>query len=1143
MQKSLLSYVSYHLSFIDPIDRALCIERFVGLLSLILQELNNVSFELDTCSTSEKPNIVDMMTQIGSLNLVVVAQLCQIAKHDSVSEIKREQAASLKVKIARFVLALILQHRFCAFTQCLVALRPVEGFGYTIWNDQEPIQALIICWQLLRETSGSLAPFWDVVNDIYPSNFNESMHLQSLEKRWKSLFVLLPFLEFDSKGIIETGRRFELQCDNWTPIKQITGRVLEVYLEPNRPRHPAFNSYCRTLFARCLHLISDWNWAKCEGIIGTLFDFFARNNLSHLKNEECHGSPGFLEHLAENPSLEPIPGERCFHIFLKILAKGLLKLRSIHPAKKIRDIVWRLMPNHGRFHPKEEAIHQEDLDALRNHHDLLATLYWASPPVYRPPLTVVRNLVHVETSHKEACHLNIRTWSNLVRFQLSTQEPLTNLSPFADWHDDLVVQLLRQHTLARSEAEQQVRLTEHEGGLSVNRDMLESTISRNQRQVEAMLDDALVSLKLAIAAARDSGAAIALLSPETVSTIRLFNAQRPQVNGVIERALDVFHTCTQRCAPDLKPNRSSDSNDDSQEYGDWSFAEDGIVHETSTQTASDTQAVRHLQSIVEQPLRLLVSNAFGADTQPKDGILVKIIDTWTAVAALFVRAGLRSWSDYLGPFGQDSWSSLRTTQQTRRYTTYFLAGLADCGKEAYSDHRDHFLRSWIESLVERESLLKFQHRLTSIILNLDKANPLLRNLPFWTDKNSGQYCISASDFSLRRLSLISSVLSNMRELLDNAGAGALSSELRQEYKELLKHLMNAMKHNYQELESASNIRGAYVTFAQRVVEFLQQHTSAICSVDRFFTDSSAFPLPLADPLYVVGQLKNYGLRLQDPRTPKQLAVFLQSVFERTATEGHQEYLVGQLSAAMSDGFEHGDRQTPTLRAFLIEAIVPAYVEVGFTSSNGWILLSPWLQALRLVFMDMLNYLDGTDAASMMWVTSMIFAFVDSLRRGFQHLVDDTSVLGDPHMLHIIGEAFSAITALLPTVDYIIRLNGAVEEIIPCIRYFQSFASLTSDAVDEDYDFDTDLGVEFDDAEIPHKAVRCFAQQELKQSLSRNWTLHDERYYVVRGNTRKEVRISSRTLEEERGFYHEAVRGFFDCMELCRPLDVVMEARN
>jgi len=1136
LQRRIINYVSDHLKFIDPVDRVAFLQRCSSLVTTVWQELAGLDAPTRPVSTTTDESMVDPRLLLGNLNLALANQLSQIAEHDLVPGDVSVQVKSLKTKTIRYTLSLVLRDRFAIFNRCLRDPKRLERCEQALDHGHAAIEAFVICYSILSDNCHSMESFWQVANEILPvTNANKSntaTDVRSLETCWQSLFTVLPFLEFNSLGLLEAGRRFKFQFDNWAPVKQIVSLVLEAYIADSVGQNATFNSYCRALFARCFRLISDWNWARCESIIGILFDFFARNNLAHLRKEECHASPAFLENLADNPLLDISASDRCFHILLKIIAKGLQRMRLVLPIKKIRDIVWRLMPNHGRSHPKEEMIRQKDLDALRNHHDLLCTLYWASPSEFRPRLTVLRNLVHLETSHREACHLNIRAWSYLVHFQLSVQEPLTTLQSFADWHDDLMTQILRQHMQARTEAEEQARLLEYEGGLGTSKDLLETTIARNQRQVEAVLGDALVRLQLAIAATRNPEAARMLFTPALVPVLELFDARQPQSNTVIIQALDVVLAYTTHAAPKSKQPRCRDSNDDSQDYGDWSaFAEDDIVPHDESETSQRALAAAHLRDGVESPLRHLLSNCFGADTPPKEDLLIKVVDVWTTVASLFVGHGMKSWNDYLGPFGQDSWNSLRETQQSRKFNTYFLARLIEVNEDIYFDHREHFLRAWIASLVERESMLKFQHRLTSAILNVDAANRLLKNLPFWAGKDTERFEISLTDFSLRRLSLISSILSNVRESVDNASydGSANASILKQENKELLKHLMTAMKHNYQELGPTSNTRGAYVDFAHRVVEYLQQHTSSVCPVDRFFTDSSAFPLPVGDPLYVVGQLKNYGLRLQDPRTPKQLAVFLQSVSERAATEGQQQYLVDQLYTAMSDEFEGGEARKPTLRSFLVRGIIPAYIELGFGIPLGWTLLSPFLQALRQTFDELPDLLDGAEAASLAAVTCTIESFLWSLRESFQLLVDDLKFLEKPEMLRLLGQCFHTAAGVLPTLDYLIRLRGSVRHSIQCISYLKSFASFTSDTgadcggsnAGSDYRAETQPSI---------AAVRKFAFEELRESLKRYWTQHDGHIYVTRANTKKEVVIDLKSHEEERNEYVAAIRDFLDCLE-------------
>jgi Mus7/MMS22 family len=204
-------------------------------------------------------------------------------------------------------------------------------------------------------------------------------------------------------------------------------------------------------------------------------------------------------------------------------------MREVYAEKKLRNLVFRLMPNHSRSLPKEQAVRQEDLEALRNHHSLLSILDFVSPPSCRPWLRVVRDMIHVESSHRQACHISIRTWADIVTFQLSTQEPPWAIELIVDWYNGLLSQVLRQHSLARKEVEGQ--------GDVVSEEFRESMIAINQRQVGAVLSDLLESLRRAIVSAQTPEAASVLLTPGLKGVFTLFNVRYPRINGVLTHAL------------------------------------------------------------------------------------------------------------------------------------------------------------------------------------------------------------------------------------------------------------------------------------------------------------------------------------------------------------------------------------------------------------------------------------------------------------------------------------------------------------------------------------------------------------------------------------------------------------------------------
>ena len=364
--------------------------------------------------------------------------------------------------------------------------------------------------------------------------------------------------------------------------------------------------------------------------------------------------------------------------------------------------------------------------------------------------------------------------------------------------------------------------------------------------------------------------------------------------------------------------------------------------------------------------------------------------------------------------------------------------------------------------------------------------------------------------------------------------GANVAQLKQEYKDLLKHLMTTMKRNYTELGQGSNVKGAYVDFVHRVVGFLQEHTSDICPMDRFFTDSAAFPLPDYDPNYVVGQLKNFGLRLSDSKTPKQLAVFLQSVSERAAADSHQDCLVEQLYGAITTSSEDAPAK-PTLLGFVIQAIVPAYIQMAIESPVGWVLAVPFLKAIKIVFEGIHLGLDACNAGAVDKLTSVIMTFLDSIRTAVIPLIGQSTFLESSTNFKTLASCFEAVAAILPTLAYILRTRSqeAHGAALTCVAFFRSFSAYThamvapmegikTDTVDTPEMLCTTRNAQLDE-------VHGFVVNELRHTLRNNWVRVGEEYFVTRGSSRRQVMVDIRQFEEERDALRLALHEFGNCL--------------
>ncbi|KAL8908113.1 MAG: hypothetical protein Q9207_001005 [Kuettlingeria erythrocarpa] len=1129
LMRQLIRYLSRYLSFHDTIDRIAFLQRCKDLMLPLFQFL--------LVDRSEEAYASAQITQSSrmraiSLSIVLLAQLLQISKHAIVPQAIQTDLRSCLQDLIGKALRLALNDDSAGIAQCIGRLKHSRGSSVVLDNDNDASVELLVIACHVMEEDVSLTGFWRAMQpSLLPTSAEARRNVRVLEACWERLHFVLPFLAFDQQGVLDADRRRSISTENWAVVKSFLEPVLEAYDGRSHTYSPTINHYCRALFGRCFQLINVWGWRRCESVIGVLFDFFARRSLSHLPNEESRGSPSFLSQLNQKPRLKVDPEDRCFHVLLKTIGTGVQQMQEVYPDKKIRDIVWRLMPNHGRFLPKDQAIQRTDLDALRNHHDLLCTLYWASPSGFRPKPTVIRNLVDVENSHKEACRISIRAWSNLVAFQLTIDEPLANLKAFVDWWNSLLEQIMRQHQNARIEAEEHAGLAESREGFIVNRSLLDATVAQNQRHVEAMLSEVLLSMKNAISIARDLEAATLLLSPDLASVFNLFRVRSSHTNQVVIHALEVLSTFANKARPSAQTVTTAEK-DDSQDYGDWSaFEPDAVAFPLHPAVAE------HLEGCFQAPLRQLLSNCFGADTPPEDAILTNVVDTWVAVGRTLVQEGRRTWTDYIGGYGPDSWAALRDTEQTRRFTAYYMAVLVASDGKVFEEHRQAVLKAWAASVVERELLLKYQHHLTSSLLNAGPDKSILANPPFWSVH--GHFQISSSEFSERRLALISNVLSNMRKCAEHGRAETSSgaANLKVEYKEILRVMMSSMKSNYQQLGQGLDIRGAYVDFVHKIVELLQQHTTSICPIDRFFTDSSSFALPATDPTYVVGQLKKYGMRLHDHRTPKQLAVFVQSVSERAALDGHQMYLVDQLTLAMKTNTQQAGLEDLGLRSFLMIVIFPTYITLAFNTACGWVLALPILQALISVFSAVLMDTNGVNDVCVESTSIMILAVLSSLQKSIEPLVDYPDTTKQPKNLKILTACFAAITAVLATLDYLCLLSPKkIHHARALMHYFRSFGLFAArHLLGESNIKAPDNMDEHEHTSRPpishqHADVQAFALQELQETLTKHWICHDEHYYVNRGMSRRRVMVDLGFYEEEKAGFLGAFEGFWDALE-------------
>lgn len=446
-----LQYVLDSMSVRDPGAEVAFVSRCLEVFSSFVARFNSFNWS-DVSRDCQRTRV-----EVGVRISVVIMMALSLSRSPQHIAAHCFQVESLLQKCASATIKGLLS---CGLNDLRALYGNLQRLSFRergIRPDQYLAHGWVVMMRVLEHANIPRCSFWDIAQSVMatPALVSGS-DAQSFEKLWEDMFTLLPLGEVDEHGVLILGSRRNTPLEGWTLPQRLIKRVFELYQSRTR-QLPSFNEYVRALVARCHYLIQQWGWYRCTAIIGTIFDFFGSEELMNLRNEEVYRSPRFLEELTGNPSLSVEPEDRCFHIFIKVVGLAIQRLKQLERHKDISNLVARILPNHDRQYLKEDTVHQRDLAALRNHHDLLCSLFWAAPLELRPKLHLIEKLVMPASAHKEAILINLRAWSQLGRFIISSREGSAEFRPFIVWSNNVFNQVLDQYLSAASDIEQQFR--------------------------------------------------------------------------------------------------------------------------------------------------------------------------------------------------------------------------------------------------------------------------------------------------------------------------------------------------------------------------------------------------------------------------------------------------------------------------------------------------------------------------------------------------------------------------------------------------------------------------------------------------------------------------------------------------------------
>lgn len=480
-----------------------------ALLHRLSSLLNNVA--ASACrhfGDVESQATLGRLAEIGSRLLCLAFQAQDLARRDvQDAELVSDFEATFRL-CANLTIKVLLSADLDGLRELYEDLQYLTCRETGIRPTQYAAQAWLTVAHILERAKVAGALFWDIFNAQLLDRHTDAMHdAKHLEQMWYSMSTLLPLLYVGPDGRLL--RDYSCVGANWSLVVKLSDPVFTLYKSRQR-QSAGFNDYCRALYSRAYHLLDYWGWRNQAAIIGPFFDFFASQGLVYLRNEPPVGSPHFLQNLNQQPSLAPEPRDVCFHILLKIIALSYKQMTANNEIKKMRNLVPRLLPNHDRQYPKDQPILESDLASLRNHHDLLCTLFWVIPAGIRPSISRIRQLVDPEGSHKAAYLISLRAWTNVARFVLAipcapennawpNPPPMSDKAqawePFAEWQAQSFVQLLDLYHSAGKIVGHQLSHLSESARLEMSQGLIDGTIQANRLETMDSLTKNLWALK------------------------------------------------------------------------------------------------------------------------------------------------------------------------------------------------------------------------------------------------------------------------------------------------------------------------------------------------------------------------------------------------------------------------------------------------------------------------------------------------------------------------------------------------------------------------------------------------------------------------------------------------------------------------
>ncbi|KAI0485858.1 Mus7/MMS22 family-domain-containing protein [Xylaria cf. heliscus] len=1076
-----LVYLQDHLLFAEPESSNIFASRLVDVLQAVERRFKELSSDLRHTMQS----FVEVLTRIL---LITVQGLRLCEKLNKVSE--AFQMEEILKRLATTTAKILLQRDLKEVRDIYDRLQQMSFREKGIRNDEY----CIICWvslvRILEEVRLPRAGFWGVISStIIGLGTEGTFDATVLEQAWRTLFTLLPLGEFDSTGVAIPGIRRTAPLEGWMIPQRLLVRVFHLY-QSNDRQSPSFNDYLRATVSRCHYLVEQWGWYKCNAILGTIFDFFAAQDLHNLRNEEVYQSPQFLEELSESPTLATTPEDRCFHIYLKLIAMSIKRLKKAGMTKEIKNLVARLLPNHSRQYDKMIATHEAEIAALRNHHDLLCTLYWAAPSDMRPSIQSIEGLVVLGSSHKEACLINLRAWSRLSRFVVSSCEDISAYRPLADWQRNISQQVLEQFLSVEAEVNQQLLGMSVEASKNITEQHKNAVISRNKKVAMDLLHFSMKAFLDVMRHTRTLGSASFVLNHYPLEQIltRLSFSSKNSDWGILQVILDIISYFLTRIDEfaSAEPLHVGQS---------W--------HEEDAIMLLERKFASPLMSVVRGVVNMKSWGVGVRQVGDRDLCVEQAVILAGHLGACLVNARLARLRQFFqaGKYNIFPDISKPTVSATQRYLALFLATLADKGVADFKDLGLTSLDLYLAEIVKPFEHLAYENRLAMSFKRLGEAyiqDAIIEvgNTP---------------DYSSNR-ALFDYTIVSMRKALLRADMGQ-KPHLQQIFSRALRFVMDRMKADLKSMALSSPEHLNHVEFVRSIISLIRSQD--LCPVDSFFYQiSQEYSPSRQDPRLQTAGILSWGLKLEegDSKAVSGLFYLLFPSFKIALANGE----IGNEANILKESMKHGH-----VFNFVLSTMLPAIIRAIAQVPDGWVLLDTYIEAIdaRLSAPCIHQDIGENIMTDILALHTIVLAGVSTLRARmspglrYQDLVTLTAMI---KILNLLSPSVTAHLINNPRAPIVNDFNRVMDELTDFTRIADVYLSDLVVSYDEEKPTIPEASNLFDGLGItePEIALQCNEQMDrfsshMIQDIRNNW-ISNEDSITIKGPSRPQRPSATQT---------------------------------